>query len=72
MLKILHGEGMNSTLNSTFITLIPKKCKPNLVNEFRPISLYNMLYKLVSKVITNKVEALHELNHLKKLICFYS
>lgn len=51
VLKILDGEGMNSKLNSTFIALIPKKSKPEYVNEFWLINLCNILYKLVSKVI---------------------
>lgn len=56
LLSILRGEGMFSSLNSTLITLIPKKSKPNCVNEFRPISCCNMVYKFVSKVITNKLK----------------
>ena len=40
--------------NSTFIALIPKVENPLLLNDFKPISLCNCIYKVVSKVITNR------------------
>lgn len=58
VLKILNGEGMTSTLNSTFIALIPKKSNPEFAHDFKSISLCNVLYKLVSKVISNKLKPL--------------
>ena len=38
------------SLNSTFLSLIPKKDKPITFADFRPISLCNLLYKLILKV----------------------
>ena len=38
------------SLNSTFIALIPKKDKPLSFADFRPISLCNLVYKLIAKV----------------------
>lgn len=58
VLVILNEEGMSPNLNSTFIALIPKKSIVGCVNNFRPISLCNVLYKLVSKVLTNRLKPL--------------
>ena len=35
----------------TNLVLIPKVAHPELINQFRPISLYNTLYKLLSRII---------------------
>ena len=45
-----------SSLNSTFLTLIPKKDKPRTFADFRPISLCNLLYKLIAKVIAGRLK----------------
>ena len=38
-------------LNSTFITLIPKKDNPKFLEDYRPISLCNITCKVVTKII---------------------
>lgn len=42
---------ITSALNSTFVALISKKSKPLIFNDFRLISLCDLLYKLISKII---------------------
>lgn len=43
-------------VNSTFIALIPKRKSPQIFVYFRSISLYNTVYKLISKVIARKLK----------------
>nr|GEY38688.1 RNA-directed DNA polymerase, eukaryota [Tanacetum cinerariifolium] len=41
--------------NSSFITLIPKVPNANMVTDFRPISLIGSLYKVITKVLVNRL-----------------
>lgn len=54
VLDLLNSGSMNKDLNSTYIVLIPKVKNPTCVTEFRPISLCNVLYKIISKVLANE------------------
>jgi len=56
VLDILHGHSIPPSMNHTFVTLIPKKPKPTAMTDFRPISLFSVIYKLVTKVITNRLK----------------
>jgi len=57
VLAILNGHAIPPKLNHTWVTLIPKKPKPSLMGEFRPISLCDVRYKLVTKVISNRLKS---------------
>ena len=43
------------SLNSGFITLIPKTQSPETANDFRPITLLNCCLKLITKLLTNRL-----------------
>ena len=45
-----------SSINSTFIALIPKTDHPINFGDFRPISLCNLCYKLISKVAAMRLK----------------
>jgi len=48
---LIHGP-----INSMFIALIPKVDKPSTFDDFKPISLCNCLYKIISKVIARRLK----------------
>ena len=51
-----HRNGqLTKGLNSTFIALIPKVSNPQRLNDFRPISLVGSLYKVLAKVLANRL-----------------
>lgn len=43
-------------LNATAITLVPKIPNPSSMSDYRPISYYNTTYKVISKVLTNRLK----------------
>ena len=58
VLSSLNSGSLLKSINHTFITLISKVKNPERVTEFRPISLCNVIYKITSKVIANKLKPL--------------
>lgn len=54
MLHFLQSGEMPPDLNHTLIALIPKVNSPKFVYDNRPISLCNVWYKLISKVLANR------------------
>lgn len=51
-----HSGSLFKPLNHTFITLIPKVTYLEEVNHFRLISLCNVVYNVISKIIVNKLK----------------
>lgn len=56
VLHTLNSGIMPSGLNDTYICLIPKVNCLQKITEFRPISLCNVIYKIISKVLANKLK----------------
>uniref|UniRef100_A0A2N9EUT4 Uncharacterized protein n=1 Tax=Fagus sylvatica TaxID=28930 RepID=A0A2N9EUT4_FAGSY len=51
-----YAEGTFAcSLNATFVTLIPKKQSAMNIKDFRPISLIGSVYKILAKVLANRL-----------------
>lgn len=60
MLNFCHGifESQSNLLplNDTFLCLIPKFKNTNQLKNFRPIGLCNTIYKVITKIIANRIK----------------
>jgi len=56
VLHFLNSGIMDARINRTHIAIIPKNLSPVSVMDFRPISLCNVIYKLISKVLANRLK----------------
>ncbi|XP_057251329.1 uncharacterized protein LOC130591670 [Beta vulgaris subsp. vulgaris] len=52
-----HSGNILKEINHTFLALIPKIDNSSNANHFRPISLCSTIYKIISKVICNRLKS---------------
>ncbi|KAK9169574.1 hypothetical protein Syun_001714 [Stephania yunnanensis] len=63
MVKACFTQGvMDTSINKSLITLIPKMENPERFNHFRPISLCNVSYKIITKIVANRLKCV--MSHL--------
>lgn len=43
-------------VNCTSVTLVPKISNPCRIKDFRPIACCSVLYKIISKILTNRLQ----------------
>lgn len=56
VLSVLHSGGYLHKMNYIHIVLIPKRNNPLYITEYRPISLGNVVSRIISKVLENRVK----------------
>lgn len=57
----LHGQS-DPSFGETLVTLIPKNADPKSFAELRPISLCNVIYKLITEIVVGG---------LRPILCHY-
>ena len=62
VLNALNAGIIPEAINTTFICLIPKIKNLKKVLDFRPISLCNVIYKLIARVVVNRLKKFLALN----------
>eukprot|EP00253_Pinus_taeda_P018086 PITA_18086 len=55
---VLKKAKMGGGTKSTFLALIPKETNPRSFDRYRPISLCNSSYKIVAKLLANRIKPL--------------
>ena len=58
VLAFQNKTKVGSCTNSTFLALIPKDVNPSSFDGFRPISLCNASYKILPKLLANRIKSL--------------
>ena len=58
VLSVLHSGRYLKKMNFTHIVLIPKKNDPQYIMEFCPISLGNVVSRIISKVLANRIKSI--------------
>jgi len=55
LVEFHRNEKLTKGINSTFIALIPKVDNPQRLNDFRPIPLVGCKYKILAKILANRL-----------------
>jgi hypothetical protein len=56
VLRVLNGDDIPTEINHMFTVLIPKVQSHVSLSQFQPISLCNVIYKIISKALANRLK----------------
>ncbi|XP_071714226.1 uncharacterized protein [Rutidosis leptorrhynchoides] len=55
-IEVFWSSGrISNGCNASFITLVPKRQDPSVLNDYRPISLIGSYYKIIAKLLSNRL-----------------
>ncbi|PON44582.1 hypothetical protein PanWU01x14_265670 [Parasponia andersonii] len=57
-LSILNESALMGEFNKTRVVLVPKVSSPKHVSDFRSISLCNVIYKIITKTMANRLKSI--------------
>jgi len=57
MVKNVFKKKIGSNTKSSYLPLVPKESNPSTFNGYRPIALCNPSYKVIKKIIANRIKA---------------
>lgn len=52
-----HSGFLPNQVNCTYVTLVPKTQSANTIRDYRPIACCYVLYKIISKVLANRLQS---------------
>jgi hypothetical protein len=55
VLEFFYSGRLLREANATIITLVPKRKQPSVMSDFRPISCCNIVYKVITKILANRL-----------------
>lgn len=56
ILNFFENGDMYRPMNCTSVTLVSKVNNPSMIEQFRPISCCSVIYKIISKVLTKRMQ----------------
>lgn len=56
ILNFFKTNQMCKAINCTLVTLIPKVPNPSTVKQFKPISCCTVIYKIIAKIMTKRLQ----------------
>lgn len=56
--NFLHVSKLLTQVNHTLLCLVPKKAIPATVDDYRPIAICNVMYRICSKLLANRLKPL--------------
>ncbi|XP_019178363.1 PREDICTED: uncharacterized protein LOC109173576 [Ipomoea nil] len=60
VLHCLHSRTLPEGMNDAYITLVPKKTLPMSMGDLRPTALCNVTYKILAKMVANRLKVVLE------------